>query len=439
MRFRNSPLNISNEYDSSIIAVTTLLVVRNRSLSWSDARHGRIPASMVLLRPVLHQLPHHMIILLAFSYYRYAMVSSITTAVDAFHIAIQHNNRIMVKPSSTLIPMHHQYHKQPKRFSLSSKTSKRFMVNFGPYGDYLNRKINDDDDSSNKNSNDDKNNNQKDTKFDPNHLPPHVTSHQNVHNDHHRSNAWLVHQSGSDNFYFYYYYQSEENLTSANDNSSSDDWNNPNPPFPTAVSSSSQNQWIPSSPSSHSLLLQSSDSMDTDVAAGTYRILQIPTTSLKPGGLRLFLVMYVLGATPRVHSKLPLWKVDRPSNDEYVIDLYFHDHSAILSIELVPSVLSAEGGNNDATALLDDDDDDSNHSNISSNNKGGLGMIYIHRIGSSPTFMYRLHEATLLQGLLHELQTCATDPNILFDNRLCTWTNTTILQLQTISSTFPFG
>ena len=231
-------------------------------------------------------------------------------------------------------------------------------------------------------------------------------------------------------------------------------------------------------PSSTLLPLHWDSTMDTqDVAAGTFRILQIPTLSLKPGGLRLFLVMYVLGAIPPLmirknptashsssQSQILIWKVDRPSTEEYIIDLYYHDHSAMLSIELIPAVVTSKVDVDDNSEVDTDttrtptassidesttsnehsgagpsDKDNNQNSNRSSQNETN-GMIYIHRIGSSPSTMYRMHEATLLQGLLQELLTCATDPIILHTNdRLLTLTNTTQQQMVSIGRALPFG
>jgi hypothetical protein len=344
------------------------------------------------------------------------------------------------------------------------------MVNFGPYGDYLNSKVNDDDENNN-------NDRRKETKHDPNVPGANTSSGNNNKNYHSRStnHDHVLFAHGSTNSsdddanendttridHLYYYISSSS--TSHSDTGASDDddengddttslatantdrTNDTTGTFSSSSSSSSsgwkRNTLAASSSSSSSPLLSSLDQLDMDMAAGTYRILQIPTRSLKPGGLRLFLIMYVLGAVPSIshataqqqqQQRLQIWKVDRPSTEEYIIDLYYHDHSAILSIELIPAkAVDASTTDISSTEGPQNESDPTNNS----------GMIHIHRIGSAPSAMYRVHEATLLQGLLQELLTCATDavsiPQI--ENRLLTFHNTTIAQLHSICRTLPFG
>ena len=76
------------------------------------------------------------------------------------------------------------------------------------------------------------------------------------------------------------------------------------------------------------------------------------------------------------------WKADQPSSEEYVIDFYFHDRSAMLTIE------------------LSDDE------------------ITVDRIGSVPSTAYVMQETVILQGILDELHQCAFDENIEEGNRL---------------------
>ena len=337
----------------------------------------------------------------------------------------------------------------------------RRMVNFGPYGDFLNSKVNDDD---NENSHD--SNRRKEAKHDPtakstNPLYTSKNSNSNYYsmrtnNDHvifaHGSNADANEHDTAriDNFYYYSSGHSDSwtsdndtpsittTITSANTDQSTND---------ATFTTTSSSRWKREIPSlSSSPFLSSLDQIDMDVAAGTYRILQIPTRTLKPGGLRLFLIMYVLGAipplfTPNVAQPLTIWKVDRPSKEEYIIDLYYHDHSAILSIELISATEVVDDATKDDTTIPNHDADQHHTSDKNRNNTNG--MIYIHRIGSAPSVMYRLHEATLLQGLVQELLTCATDavaiPQV--QDRLLTFhtNNTTIAQLHSICRTLPFG
>ena len=76
------------------------------------------------------------------------------------------------------------------------------------------------------------------------------------------------------------------------------------------------------------------------------------------------------------------WKADQPTTEEYVIDYYFHDRSAMLTIE-----------------LLEDE-------------------ITIDRIGSVPSNAYAMQETVILEGILDELHQCAFDETIEEENRL---------------------
>lgn len=127
------------------------------------------------------------------------------------------------------------------------------------------------------------------------------------------------------------------------------------------------------------------DSNDDDnVPAGQYRVVSISVESIKPGGLRLFLMLYLMGMqnTPDANS----WRANQPSTDDYVLDFWYHDHSAILSI------------------TLSDDED----------NK----RITIDRVGSNPSTAYMIHESTIVQGILDELEQMATDSEVTPENRL---------------------
>lgn len=125
---------------------------------------------------------------------------------------------------------------------------------------------------------------------------------------------------------------------------------------------------------------RSLDKTEPNAAAGTFRLVQIPVKAMKPGGLRLFLMFYLLGMqnTPDKNS----WKAHQPSTEEYVLDLWFHDQTGVLSVEL-------------------------------SNNK-----VTIDRVGSSPSTQYLMQEAVIVQGILDELNQCATDQSVAEHHRL---------------------
>jgi hypothetical protein len=76
------------------------------------------------------------------------------------------------------------------------------------------------------------------------------------------------------------------------------------------------------------------------------------------------------------------WKADQPSKDEYIIDYYFHDRTAMLTIALAEEAIT------------------------------------IDRIGTVPSTAYSMQETVILEGLLDELHQCAFDDSIEEENRL---------------------
>ena len=125
---------------------------------------------------------------------------------------------------------------------------------------------------------------------------------------------------------------------------------------------------------------------DAMIAAGTTRLITVPVQSIKPGGLRVFLMFYCMGMqnTPSRMS----WKADQPTtgsssqSDEYVVDMHFHDHTGVLSVELKQD------------------------------------KIIMVRVGSLPSTQYLIQESLLVQGILDELEKCANDETIEVSNRL---------------------
>ena len=117
-------------------------------------------------------------------------------------------------------------------------------------------------------------------------------------------------------------------------------------------------------------------------AAGEVNVVTIRVKEIKPGGLRLFLMFYLIGLqnTPDKGT----WRADQPSSEDYVIDFWYHDHSAVLSVTL------------------------------SEENK----KITLNRVGSRPSTAYMMQESLVVQGLLDELEQMATDPDVALENRL---------------------
>jgi hypothetical protein len=112
----------------------------------------------------------------------------------------------------------------------------------------------------------------------------------------------------------------------------------------------------------------------------TTRLLELSADRIKPGGLRLFLMLYLMGIqnTPDQHS----WSVDQPTVVDYAIDCYYHDRTAALMIRLT-----------NTTITLD-------------------------RLGSTPSVSYMMQESIIVDGLLDELSRCAFDDHVADEHRL---------------------
>jgi hypothetical protein len=119
---------------------------------------------------------------------------------------------------------------------------------------------------------------------------------------------------------------------------------------------------------------------DDDEYAGATRLLTIPARSIKPGGLRLLLMFYLMGMqnTPEPGC----WKADQPTTEEYVVDMYFHDRTAALTVKLTEN------------------------------------EITIDRIGSTPSNAYLMQESIIIDGILDELNVCVTQEDIKDEDRL---------------------
>jgi hypothetical protein len=122
------------------------------------------------------------------------------------------------------------------------------------------------------------------------------------------------------------------------------------------------------------------DDVDDDDYAGSTRLLSIPVESIKLGGLRLFLMFYCMGMqnTPERGS----WKADQPTTEEYVVDMYYQDRTAALMVTLSET------------------------------------QITIDRMGSTPSTSYLMQESVIVDGILDELQACATQHDVADHDRL---------------------
>lgn len=119
---------------------------------------------------------------------------------------------------------------------------------------------------------------------------------------------------------------------------------------------------------------------DADLPAGTTTVATIPVHSIKPGGLRLFLMFYLMGMqnTPDKGT----WQANQPSSDDYVVEMFFRDATAMLTIE------------------LSEDE------------------IAIRRCGSMPSTPYLMQESVIIEGILDELEQCANEKGVAMEDRL---------------------
>jgi len=161
------------------------------------------------------------------------------------------------------------------------------------------------------------------------------------------------------------------------------------------------------------------DEDDDELPAGTSLLFKIPAKQMKPGGLRLFLMFYLMGMqnTPdpntwRADQKLMSVNVtpknfegleyiettdDEEEEKKYVLEmLYDKDRTGMLQIELLP------------------------HSSRTKQPE-----IRIYRCGSLPSTSYLMQESVIVDGVLDELQnlsvgTTTTDgePDIKEEDRL---------------------
>lgn len=126
---------------------------------------------------------------------------------------------------------------------------------------------------------------------------------------------------------------------------------------------------------------------DDELPAGTFLLFKFPAKQLKPGGLRLFLMFYLLGMqnTPDKNT----WRADQKlmeslSSDvdeekTYVLEmLYDVDKTGMLQIELLPSTSHQK-----------------------------QAEIRIYRCGSRPSTSYLMQESLIVDGVLDELQNIA--------------------------------
>lgn len=119
---------------------------------------------------------------------------------------------------------------------------------------------------------------------------------------------------------------------------------------------------------------------DDDSYLGSTRLVSLDVESLKPGGLRLFLMFYLLGM--QNNPEKGTWRIDQPTSDEYIIDLYFHDQTGALMVRLAED------------------------------------NVVIDRLGSTPSTAYIMQETVVVDGILEEMQRMATDCDIKRDDRL---------------------
>mmetsp|Transcript_12155 Transcript_12155/g.30762 ORF Transcript_12155/g.30762 Transcript_12155/m.30762 type:complete len:359 (+) Transcript_12155:239-1315(+) len=141
------------------------------------------------------------------------------------------------------------------------------------------------------------------------------------------------------------------------------------------------------------------DDEDDELPAGTSMLFRIQAKQLKPGGLRLFLMFYLLGMqnTPDKNT----WRADQrlmsvnaspkgyeesedePEDKKYVLEmLYDKDRTGMLQIELLPEKAQKQA------------------------------EIRIYRCGSRPSTSYLMQESVIVDGVLDELQNIAGEKDL---------------------------
>ena len=140
---------------------------------------------------------------------------------------------------------------------------------------------------------------------------------------------------------------------------------------------------------------------EDELPAGTTMLFKIPARQLKPGGLRLFLMFYLMGMqnTPDRNT----WRADQklmsvysspqiidgeddepPEEKQYVLEmLYDVDRTGMLQIELLPATP-----------------------------RKPRAEIRIYRCGSRPSTSYLMQESFMVDGILDELQNIAGEKDL---------------------------
>ncbi len=143
------------------------------------------------------------------------------------------------------------------------------------------------------------------------------------------------------------------------------------------------------------------DDEDDELPAGTSLLFRIRAKQLKPGGLRLFLMFYLMGMQNSPDQKT--WRADQrlmsvnanpggfqndndgsePEEKKYVLEmLYETDRSGMLQIELIP------------------------------NKPNKQAEIRIYRCGSRPSTSYLMQESLIVDGVLDELQNISGEKDL---------------------------
>lgn len=130
---------------------------------------------------------------------------------------------------------------------------------------------------------------------------------------------------------------------------------------------------------------------------GIYQIASLPVQSIKLGGLRLFLMLYLMGMQNTPQPKT--WRAHQPTttvsydsnmggndedanNNKHVLEMYFHDQTALFRVRLTPNA------------------------------------VVLERQGPTPSTAYLMQETLLVDGIWNELQVLATQADVPEDNRL---------------------
>jgi hypothetical protein len=172
------------------------------------------------------------------------------------------------------------------------------------------------------------------------------------------------------------------------------------------------------------------DDDEDSLTAGTYSVVRIPVKEMKPGGLRLFLMFYLMGMQNTPHRNT--WRANQPDKKK-------------LTAAMTMSLLSGSNNNNVQQNKNNEEEEYIVDFRYVVDNSATLSIVLrrhsirIYRIGSTPSNSYMIQESFIVQGILNELDQCATDDRIPMANRLLILRENNLDAITAAKDTLAFG